>query len=126
MENTDQFGAKAGVRAHSAGHHSKHSSIGERDDRAQELLGLAFRKSDHRLAHDWDAHFVGETSGNFFAVNKSHRSASYSSALSFVCSIVTPPTTPFAVSEACATGIFQALVHLVAKPDEYPASGLHR
>lgn len=81
VKEADQLCAKAGARAHGAGHHSKQSSIGKRDDRAQELHGLASRESDHGLAHDWDAHLVGETSGNFFAINKSRRSSSWSKGL---------------------------------------------
>src|SRR5271156_2274336 len=72
LKDADQLCPEGSIRSHGSGHNPEQAAFGERNDRAQKLFGLASRKCNHRLTHDWNAHFIGETPANFLAVDKSH------------------------------------------------------
>jgi len=71
-EDTDQFRPERRARSHRAGHDAEQMAVGQRDDRPQQLPRLAFRKGDHRVAHDRDAAVVGQPAGHFVPVDKAH------------------------------------------------------
>jgi hypothetical protein len=77
LKDTDQLRAEWRVSAHCPGHDSEYATLGEGDDRAQKLLGFALRQRDHCLAHDWNAHIVGEPPRDFVAIYESHQTLPY-------------------------------------------------
>jgi hypothetical protein len=71
VKNADQLRAKSATRAHGTGHGAEETALGKRHNGAQDLFGLAFRESNHRLANDRNALFVSEALRNLLAVDES-------------------------------------------------------
>ncbi len=71
-ENADQLGAEHITLAHGTRHDAEQAPVRQRDDRPQQLTGLATRKRHHGVAHDRDTLLVRQPLPDFFAVNESH------------------------------------------------------
>ncbi len=72
-KNADKFRAENGPLAHGARHDAEHAALCQRNDRAQQLSGLAVREGDHGIAHDGDALLVGKPPGDLLSIDESHR-----------------------------------------------------
>jgi len=75
VEDADELGAEGRAGAERAGHDAEETALGERQDGAQQLHGLAAGERDHGVADDRNRDLVGEAPGNFFAVDKAHAAA---------------------------------------------------
>ena len=72
MKNANQLRTEWGVRAHGARHDAEQPALRQGNNGPQQLFRLPGGECNHGVADNRDAPAVGETAGDFVAVNESH------------------------------------------------------